>query len=147
MAAPVFELHSPHPRAALGADGRKIGVIILHGGSPDYRAMAPLARVYAGKSGHKVVDDVPRPPLLRRPSRDRPGDTIRPDGTVRTPMWLRGEYITPDQYDVPGTRPKRLRYGTLMVARGSPERGSTIAWLVWPARSRRECARRSQASA
>lgn len=31
---------------------------------------------------------------------DWPGDTFRADGSVRTPIWLRGENITRDQYEV-----------------------------------------------
>ena len=66
------------------------------------------------------------------PSRDWPGDTIKPDGTVRTPMWLRGEYITPDQYDVVTDTSKRMRYGTRTVARAKPGTNFYYRMAAWP---------------
>ena len=35
-------------------------------------------------------------------------------------MWKRGEYITPDQYDVLRDTSMRMRYGTRTVARAKP---------------------------
>src|SRR3954466_13421984 len=35
-----------------GADGKKIGVFLLHGGSGDYKSMEPIAKLYAGKFGY-----------------------------------------------------------------------------------------------
>ena len=57
---------------------------------------------------------------LDDPSRDWPGDTINADGTVRTPIWLKGEHITPDQYEVVRDTSMRMRYGTRTVARAKP---------------------------
>ena len=48
MGVLVFEPKSAED-AARGPDGKKIGIFVLHGGSGDYKAMAPLARIYAGK--------------------------------------------------------------------------------------------------
>jgi len=42
---------------------------------------------------------------------DWPGDTILPTAPCRTPIWQRGEYVTPDQYEM--VRDSRaLKYGT-----------------------------------
>lgn len=108
-------------KIARGADGKKIGVFLLHGGSGDYKSMEPMARTYAGKFGQKAVAmTFPGRLYLDDPSRDWPGDTIHPDGSVRTPIWKTGEYIKPDQYDVVSDTSMRLRYGTRTVARAKP---------------------------
>ena len=39
------------------------------------------------------------------------------DGTVRVPIWRKGECITADQYEVVRDTSMRLRYGTRTVAR------------------------------
>ena len=133
MGVCVFEPKSPED-AARGPDGKKIGVFVLHGGSGDFKAMAPLARIYAGKFGHKVVCmTFPGRHYFDDPSRDWPGDTIKPDGSVRTPMWLRGEHITPDQYDVVSDTTKRMRYGTRTVARAKPGSNFYYRMAAWPA--------------
>jgi hypothetical protein len=133
MGVCVFEPKSAED-AARGPDGKKIGVFVLHGGSGDFKAMAPLARIYAGKFGHKVVCmTFPGRHYFDDPSRDWPGDTIKPDGTVRTPMWLRGEPITPDQYDVVSDTTKRMRYGTRTVARAKPGTNFYHRMAAWPA--------------
>ena len=52
---------------ARGADGKKIGIFLLHGGSGDYKSMEPMAKLFAEKFGCKAVaDDLPRPALSRR---------------------------------------------------------------------------------
>jgi hypothetical protein len=54
------------------------------------------------------------------PNRDWPGDTIRADGTVRTPLWQIGEELGPDQYEVVQEKDdpkKRAKWGTLFFAR------------------------------
>src|SRR6478736_7114548 len=84
-----------------GADGKKIGVFLLHGGSGDYKSMEPMAKMFAEKLGCKAVAmTFPGRLYLDNPSRDWPDDTIHADGTVRTPIWKKGERITPDQYEV-----------------------------------------------
>jgi hypothetical protein len=83
--------------------------------------MEPIAKLYAGKFGHKAVAmTFPGRLYFDDPSRDWPNDTIHKDGTVRTPMWLRGEHITPDQYEVVQDDTKRMRYGLRTVARAKP---------------------------
>src|SRR5262245_59113217 len=103
---------------ARGADGKRIGIFLLHGGSGDYKSMEPIAKVFAEKFGCKAVAmTFPGRLYLDDPSRDWPGDTINADGTVRTPIWLKGERITPDQYEVVRDTTMRTRYGTRTVAR------------------------------
>jgi len=110
-------------RIARGADGKRIGIFLLHGGSGDYKSMEPIARVFAQKFGCKAVAmTFPGRLYLNDPGRDWPGDTINSDGTVRVPIWRKGECITPDQYEVVRDTSMRLRYGTRTVARAKPGR-------------------------
>jgi hypothetical protein len=118
---------------ARGADGKKIGVFILHGGSGDYKSMEVMAEVFAKKFGCKTVAmTFPGRLYLDDPSRDWPGDTIHPDGSVRTPIWLKGEHITPDQYEVVRDTSMRLRYGTRTVARAKPGTRFYDRMAAWP---------------
>ena len=120
MGMMVYEPKDP-AKVARGADGKKIGVFLLHGGSGDYKSMEIIAKLYAGKFGHKCVAmTFPGRHYFDSPTRDWPGDTINKDGTVRVPMWLRGEKITPDMYEVVNDDTKRLRYGIRTVARAKP---------------------------
>ena len=64
-------------QVARGADGKKIGIFLLHGGSGDYKSMEPMAKLFAGKFGCKAVAmTFPGRLYLDDPSRDWPGDTI-----------------------------------------------------------------------
>lgn len=118
---------------AIGPDGKKIGIFMLHGGSGDYKLMAPVARAYASL-GHKVVSmSLPGRLNLDDPSRDWPGDTMHADGSVRTPIWKTGEVITPDQYDVVIDESKRTRYGRRTVARAKPGSLFYLRMAGWPA--------------
>src|SRR5919199_2506978 len=103
---------------ARGADGKKIGIFLLHGGSGDFKSMEPMAKLFAEKFGCKAVAmTFPGRLYLDDPSRDWPGDTIHADGTVRTPIWKKGELIPPDEYDVVKDGSMRNRYGTRTLAR------------------------------
>ena len=117
----------------LGADGRKIGIFLLHGGSGDFKSMEPIARLFAEKFGCKAVSmTFPGRLNLDDPSRDWPRDTINPDGSVRLPKWKAGETITPDQFELVRDPSMRLRYGTRTVARAKP---GTLFWhrmAGWP---------------
>ena len=120
MGVTVYEPADP-AQIARGADGKKIGIFLLHGGSGDYKSMEPMAKLFAEKFGCKAVAmTFPGRLYLDDPSRDWPGDTIHADGTVRTPIWLTGEHITPDQYEVVRDTSMRMRYGTRTVARAKP---------------------------
>ena len=105
----------------LGADGKKIGVFLLHGGAGDFKSMEPQALLLARKYGYHVVSGTfPGRLYFDDPSRDWPGDTINADGTVRTPIWKRGEYVPPDQYVVIHDESMRARYGRRTVAKAQP---------------------------
>jgi hypothetical protein len=116
-----------------GPDGRKVGMFLLHGGSGDYKSLEPLALLLARKFGCRIVSmTYPGRLYLDDASRDWPGDTIGTDGNVRTPIWLTGEHITPDQYVLEKDLSLRARYGTRLVARATP---GTVFWnrmAGWP---------------
>src|SRR6195256_725391 len=96
MGVMVYEPSDPK-QIIRGADGNKVGVFLLHGGSGDYKSMEPIAKLFAEKFGCKAVAmTFPGRLYLNDPGRDWPGDTINPDGTVRVPIWRKGECITPD---------------------------------------------------
>ena len=120
-------------RIARGADGKRIGIFLLHGGSGDYKSMEPIARLFAQKFGCKAVAmTFPGRLYLNDPVRDWPGDTINPDGTVRVPIWRTGESITPDQYEVVRDTSMRLRYGIRTVARAKPGTIFYDRMAAWP---------------
>ena len=119
---------------AIGPDGKKIGVFLLSGGDGDFKTMAPVAKLLCGKLGFKVVTmTYPGRLYLDDPSRKWPGDTINPDKSIRTPQWLTGEHISPDQYEVKKDTSIRERYGTRTVLHAKP--GSTFWYRMagWPA--------------
>ncbi len=132
MGMEVFEPENPTD-VAIGADGKKIGIFLLHGGSGDCKSMEGVARLFAEKFGCKAVAmTFPGRHNFDSPSRDWPGDTINADGTVRTPIWLQGEHITPDQYEVVTDGSMSLHYGRRTVARAKP---GTTFWdrmAGWP---------------
>ena len=52
--------------ASRGADGKRIGIFLLHGGSGDYKSMEPMAKLFAAKFGCKAVAmTFPGPALSR----------------------------------------------------------------------------------
>ena len=116
MGAVVYEPQDPS-RIPVGPDGNKVGVFLLHGGSSDHRSKDELARMLAGKFGYKVTSmSYPGRLYLLDPSRNWPGDTINPDGSVRTPIWNRDRLITRDQYEVVEDKSMMDRYGTVILA-------------------------------
>jgi pimeloyl-ACP methyl ester carboxylesterase len=132
MGVTVYEPADPE-NIARGADGKKIGVFLLHGGSGDFKSMEAMSTLFAKKFGCKAVAmTFPGRLYLDNPSRDWPGDTIHPDGTVRTPIWLMGERITPDQYEVVRDTSMRARYGTRTVARAKPGTIFYDRMAAWP---------------
>ena len=54
MGVTVYEPADP-AKIARGADGKKIGIFLLHGGSGDYKSMEPIAKLFAEKFGCKAV--------------------------------------------------------------------------------------------
>jgi len=133
IGAQIYEPEDP-AKICVGADGKKVGIYLLSGGDGDFKTMAPVARLLAGKFGMKVATmTYPGRLYLDDPSRHWPGDTINPDGTIRTPIWLTGEHITPDQYEVITDTSIRERYGTRTVLHAKP---GSIFWdrlAGWPA--------------
>src|SRR5690349_12496181 len=132
MGVTVYEPSDPK-QIIRGADGNKIGVFLLHGGSGDYKSMEPIAKVFAEKFACKAVAmTFPGRLYLDDPSRNWPDDTIHADGTVRTPIWKKGEHITPDQYEVVRDTSMRMRYGTRTVARAKPGTVFYDRMAAWP---------------
>ena len=116
IGAAVYEPKDP-AKIPVGPDGNKAGVFLLHGGGGDHRSKDTTARLLAGKFGFKVVSmTYPGGLYLLDPSRDWPGDTINPDGTVRTPIWNKDILITDDQYEVREDKSMMERYGTIILA-------------------------------
>jgi hypothetical protein len=114
-------------------DGRNTGFLLLHGGASDLQAMEPLARELAGRHGHTALAmSFPGRHYLPDPSRKWPGDTIASNGTVRTPIWLEGEEITADQYDVIEDVSMKVRYGTRTLARAKPGTLFYDRMAAWP---------------
>jgi hypothetical protein len=121
-------------RIPLGADGKKAGFFLLHGGSSDFKGIERHSKLLAGKFGFKVVAGTfPGRFYFPDISRDWPDDTIHADGTVRTPIWKQGEAITPDQYDVVKDTSMRNRYGTRTLARAKPDTNFYFRMAAWPA--------------
>ena len=112
-------IHQPKDPSQISTspDGKKVGMFLLHGGAADHRFMNDAARLLAGKFGFKVVSmTYPGRLYLLDPSRNWPGDTIKPDGSVRTPIWNKDKPITQDQYEVVEDRSMLPKYGTKILA-------------------------------
>lgn len=116
-----------------GADGKKVGAFLLHGGQDDWRQMEGIALLLSGKLGYKVVAGTfPGRLYLQDPSRNWPGDTINADGTVRTPIWKKDELITSDQYEIVTDVSMRMRYGTRTIAKARPGTNFYYRMAAWP---------------
>lgn len=117
-----------------GADGKKAGFFLLHGGSSDFKGIERHSKLLASKFGFKVVAGTfPGRFYFPDASRDWPDDTIHADGSVRTPIWKQGELITADQYDVVKDASMRNRYGTRTLARAKPDTQFWFRMAAWPA--------------
>lgn len=130
-----MSVHEPEKDAdiRIGADGKKVGIFLLHGGSGDFKSMHRQANILSRKFGYKVVCmTFPGRHAFHRPDRDWPGNTVRDDGSVRTPIWLRGEEIDPSQYDVVVDTAQRPRYGTRRLAKAKPGTTFYYRMAAWP---------------
>jgi hypothetical protein len=119
---------------AVTPDGRRIGLLLLHGGSGDFRSVEGFARLIAKKAGYKVASmTYPGRFYLEHQDRQWPGDTVRPDGSLRTPIWLHGETVERSDYDVVHDTSMRSREGTRILARA--HRGTRFydRMASWPA--------------
>lgn len=133
LGAVVYRPRRPED-ARVGADGRKVGILLLHGGSGDFKHVEPLSRLLVGKFGYTVLAGTfPGRFYFPDPSRDWPGDTIAADGTVRTPMWTVDERIDASQYDVVTDTSLRERYGTRTLAKAKPGTRFSARMAAWPA--------------
>ena len=127
-----------HPQPAsvvsVGADGRKIGIFLLHGGAGDFKTMDAVASLFAGKFGCRVVSmTFPGRLYLGDRSRDWPGDTIDPGGAIRTPLWLAGETVGQDDFVVKKDRSKMVKYGTRTVIHAKKGTRFYDRMASWPA--------------
>jgi hypothetical protein len=131
----VYQPEDPS-RIPTGADGKKIGVFLQHGGGGDHRSQEPLATLLASKFGYKVATmTYPGHLYLLDPSRDWPGDTINPDGTARTPLWQVDRPTTPDQYELIQDRSNpvfRAKYGTLFFLKAKEGTEFYDRLASWP---------------
>ena len=128
----VYEPTDP-AKIPTGPDGNKLGIFMIHGGASDWRSIERLAQTFAGKRGYKVCNmTYPGRLYLPDPSRDWPGDTFHEDGGVRTPIWLDGEFIGRDEYEVVDDAAMREIYGSRKYARA--KRGSNFYYRMaaWP---------------
>jgi len=85
-----------------GADGKKVGALLLHGGGGDHRGMDSLARLLVEQFGMKVATvSYPGHYHWEGASHDWPG-TPRDDGTgkPRLPQFDRQNPIGHDEYDL-----------------------------------------------
>jgi hypothetical protein len=121
-------------RIPRGADGKKAGFFLLHGGSGDFKGIESYAQLLARKFGFRVIAGTfPGRFYFPAASRDWPDDTVHGDGTVRTPIWQQGQSITRDQYDVVSDASMRNRYGTRTLARAKPDTNFYHRMAAWPA--------------
>ncbi len=119
-----------------GADGKRVGLFLLHGGAGDHRSKDRMARFIAARYGYKVASmTFPGKLNLLDPSRDWPGDTMHSDGTARTPLWSADSPITPDQYELIQDRSdavKRAKWGTLFFLRAKEGTEFYYRLAAWP---------------
>ena len=118
---------------AVGPDGKKLGIFMTHGGASDWRSIERLARTFCGKRGFKVCSmTYPGRFYFPSPSRDWPDDTFHADGTVRTPIWLRGETVAADDYTVTADATNRAIYGSRSYAVAKPDTMFHLRMAAWP---------------
>lgn len=128
----IYDPRDPAQRM-IGADGRAVGFFLIHGGEGDYRSMDRLARLLARKCGVRVVSmTYPGRFAFDAPGHDWPGDTVYPDGSVRTPVWLRGEAVTRAEYEIVTDTSGRAVYGTRTIARALPGTRFHRRMAGWP---------------
>ncbi len=117
----------------IGADGKKIGIFLLHGGVSDFKSVERVARILPGKFGIKVTSmTFPGRFYFLDASRDWPGDVENGDGSARTPLWTRETQITGDQYVIVHDQSKRKSYGTLVSLSAKPGTEFFDRMAAWP---------------
>lgn len=114
-------------------DGRKLGFFVMHGGAGDFRVHEKLGQLLATRLGARVVNlTYPGRFYFDDPEHNWPGDTIKPDGSMRMPIWKRGEIIGRDQYDIVNDAKLRKTYGTLQLAQAKPGTIFYDRMAAWP---------------
>lgn len=117
-----------------GPDGKFVGVFLLHGGDGDFKSMRTLGQIFASRFGVRVVSmSFPGRHYLSDSSRDWPDDTINSDGSLRVPIWVEGEIISSDQYDIVIDNSKIHKYGRRLHARAKPGTIFHARMASWPA--------------
>jgi len=130
-----MSVHEPQDpsRITVGADGKKVGIFLLHGGSGHFKSMHRQARILSSKFGYKVVCmSFPGRHAFHTEDRDWPGSNVNDDGSVRTPIWLRGEEIGRDEYEIVIDTGQRPRYGTRRLAKAKPGTNFYYRMAGWP---------------
>jgi hypothetical protein len=136
-----MSVHEPNDPSKIprGADGKKIGIFLLHGGSGDFKSMHKQAKLLASKLGYKVISmSYPGRHAFHTDSRDWPGRNVtaydhhKYSLEVRTPIWLRDEYITRDQYEIIKDYSQRPRYGIRTLAKAKPGTTFYNRMAGWP---------------
>jgi hypothetical protein len=101
---------------ARGADGREVGIFVLHGGGADHREFDGFARLLAGHKRFKVATMTYPGHFWFEGDHVWPGDTVEPDGAVRVPRYTRDEVIGQDEFELvtdASDEKNRAKYGTL----------------------------------
>jgi pimeloyl-ACP methyl ester carboxylesterase len=129
-------IYEPHESAkvAIGPDGKRVGIYLLHGGVSDFKSVERVARLLPEKFGFKVATlTFPGRFYLLDPKRDWPGEVENPDGTARTPLWTKETNITADQYVKVQDTSKRAAYGTVISLRAKEGTEFYHRMAAWPA--------------
>ncbi len=129
-------VYDPVPNAGIsrGADDKKIGIFLLHGGAGDFKTMETVSLLFAEKFACRVVSmTFPGRLYFDDKSRDWPGDTINPDGTIRTPVWKKDEYVSQEDFRVRKDRSKLIKYGTRTVIHAKKGTRFYDRMASWPA--------------
>ena len=102
-------------RIPTGPDGKKVGILLLHGGVSDFKSVQRVAQLLPEKYGIPVASmTFPGRFYFHDASHDWPGDVENADGSARTPLWTKETLISPDQYTTVQDISKRADYGTLV---------------------------------
>lgn len=136
-----MSIHEPADpsKIAIGADGKKVGIFLLHGGSGDFKSMHRQANLLASKLGYKVISmSYPGRHAFHTEGREWPGKVVtaydhhKYSIQARTPIWLRGEHITTNQYDIIKDYDQRPRYGIRTLAKARPGTTFYYRMAAWP---------------
>lgn len=119
-----------------GPDGRRIGIFMQHGGEGDHRGMAARSEFLARKFGYRILClTMPGRLYFPDPSHDWPGDTINPDGSVRTPLYTVDGGVPADEFDLIQDRSdpdKRAKWGTLFFLQAKEGSEFYDRLAAWP---------------